>query len=126
MHDRLFTNATALDVEDIREHAESLGLNRERFDRCLDGEAAEKVAADLAEGRRLGVSGTPAFFLGTVAEDGSVHLSRRINGLVPFDVIKREVEALRTASALGRAATASDGRGDQAGHAIARVPPDAE
>jgi protein-disulfide isomerase len=99
MHDRLFANAKALDVEDIMGHAEGLGLDREHFELCLDGEAAEKVAADLAEGRRLGVNGTPAFFLGTVADDGTVYLRKRINGVVPFDVIKREVEAIRAASA---------------------------
>lgn len=126
MHDRLFANAKALDVEDIMEHAESLGLDRKHFEYCLGAEAAEKVAADLAEGRRLGVNGTPAFFLGTVADDGTVHLKKRINGVVPFDVIKREVEAIRAASAPAHAAAALDERidrvGQEGGRELAGVP----
>jgi hypothetical protein len=46
------------------------------------------------------VNGTPAFLLGTIAGDGAVHLKKRINGLVPFDVLAREIDAIRAASGM--------------------------
>jgi protein-disulfide isomerase len=110
MHDRLFANAKALELPDIKAHAEALGFDGERFEQCLAGEAAEKVAADLAEGRRLGVNGTPTFFLGSVANDGTVHLKKRMNGVVPFDVLKREVESVHATFAPGHQAAASNVR----------------
>ena len=64
MHDLLFEEQRKLAVDDLKEKAVRLGLDAESFSSCLDGgKYAAQVAADLEEGRRLGVSGTPALFL---------------------------------------------------------------
>jgi len=57
-------------------------------------ETVEKIRADAAEGFRLGVTGTPAFFIGTVQDDGAIELVTRLNGAIPFDTLKQEVGAL--------------------------------
>lgn len=76
MHDRLFTYQEALDVQDLRRHAqvlEGLGLlDLSKFERCLDSEqAAAKVRKDLADGQKAGVKTTPTFFLGLTDPNSS-------------------------------------------------------
>jgi len=64
MHDLMFANQDSLDIESLRLHASSLGLNMTRFNSCLDsGEKAAIVQADFDKGRAAGVGGTPTFFL---------------------------------------------------------------
>jgi len=86
MHERLFEDPKALEVVDLSRRAENLGLDKVKFMKCLEsGQTAEKVHADLAEGRRLGVNSTPAFFVGAIQPDGAIKLLKRINGAVPFE-----------------------------------------
>lgn len=45
-------------------YAKQTGLNKEKFTVCLDsGKYKKNVSGDLSEGEKLGVSGTPAFFI---------------------------------------------------------------
>jgi protein-disulfide isomerase len=64
MHDRLFANQAKLEAADLKQHAADLGLNAEAFNKCFD---AAKYKADIQrdseEASRLGLSGTPAFFI---------------------------------------------------------------
>ncbi len=63
-HDALYARQEALGVDDLKSAAFALGLDLKRFETCLDsGEMKSAVAADQQEGERLGVSGTPAFFV---------------------------------------------------------------
>ena len=63
-HDELFRNHRELTPADLRRHAASVGLDAGAFDACLDsGRHAAAVDLDMASGERLGVSGTPAFFI---------------------------------------------------------------
>ena len=60
----LFNNQSALGVDKLRQYATQLGLDRTRFDASLDsGKFAEKVQRDLLEGHKLGVNGTPTFYV---------------------------------------------------------------
>src|SRR5581483_10492106 len=60
MHDELYANEPPLTEAQIRGFAEALGLDMARFERDLaDVKTADRVAQDLEEGRRNGVSGTP-------------------------------------------------------------------
>lgn len=61
-HDALFATKK-LQIPDLKQEARSLNLDATRFDQCLDsGEKAELVKQDVAEGQRLGLTGTPSFF----------------------------------------------------------------
>jgi len=62
-HDVLFSSK-ALDIPDLKKHARALNLDGDRFDKCLDnGDMTELVKKDLEEGKSLGLSGTPSFFI---------------------------------------------------------------
>jgi len=60
----LFRNQSSLKPEQLKQYAQVLGLDRAKFDAALDsGRLADKVARDVADGERIGVNGTPTFFV---------------------------------------------------------------
>ncbi len=60
----LFRNQSALEVDKLKQYASELGLDRARFDASLDsGKFAEKVQRDVLDGRKLGINGTPTFYV---------------------------------------------------------------
>lgn len=62
-HDVLYYSKQ-LDIGSLKEHARVLKLDGARFEKCLDdGLQAAAVKKDADEGRRLGLSGTPSFFV---------------------------------------------------------------
>jgi len=62
-HDSLF-DTKRLQLSDLREQAGKLKLDPSRFNQCLDsGEQAAAVKKDAREGQRLGLQGTPSFFI---------------------------------------------------------------
>jgi protein-disulfide isomerase len=63
-HDMLFERQPNFQREQLIDYAIDLNLDRERFTRCVDDhEYRAGVEADFAEGRDLGVRGTPTFFV---------------------------------------------------------------
>ena len=70
-HDALFENQKALALPDLEARARKVGLDLEAFRSCLSAKQTSKeVDADLEEGRRAGVSGTPAFFVNGILLSG--------------------------------------------------------
>lgn len=64
MHDLLFADPIELEIASLKVKAESLGLDRQVFDSCLDsGKYADRIAAEIREGFRLGVNGTPTVII---------------------------------------------------------------
>ena len=62
-HDSLFEKG-GLEVAQLKETAASLKLDVAAFDKCLDSSEEESsVQQTLEEGQRLGLSGTPSFFI---------------------------------------------------------------
>lgn len=66
--------------------ADELGLNTTRYQACVTGSVAERVALDVAEARRLGVSGMPKFYIGQVTGNRLlvVETIRGAQGLAEF------------------------------------------
>jgi protein-disulfide isomerase len=63
-HDAMFADQSKLDADSLKANAAKVGLDTKKFDSCFDAKAgAAGVKADQAEGERLGVSGTPTFFV---------------------------------------------------------------
>ena len=87
MHDLLFENQRKLKRDDLIAYAKQLGLNVDQFTSDLDTHKYKaQVDQDLAEGKALGVRGTPNFFIN----------GRKISGAQPFDVFKEKIdEALK-------------------------------
>ena len=74
-HDALF-NDHQLELAQLKEHARTLKLDAASFDQCLDaGEQAAGVRKDFAQARRLGLTGTPAFFVNGHFLSGAVSYS---------------------------------------------------
>lgn len=96
MHDRLFTSQSALGFKDLSLHAQAIGLDSEKFDRCLiPGKYASKIQKDIAEGLKAGVKGTPTFFLGiTDPNDTKVKSLRVIRGAEPYTVFNEAIDKL--------------------------------
>ncbi|WP_162687701.1 DsbA family protein [Bradymonas sediminis] len=65
MHDLLFENQRNLGSDDTYiGYAEKLGLNVEKFKKDLKNPEYQKIIdADMAQGSKVGVRGTPAFFI---------------------------------------------------------------
>ncbi|MDC0709100.1 thioredoxin domain-containing protein [Stigmatella sp. ncwal1] len=75
-HDKLFASQQNLKVDDLKKYATELGLDAARFNECLDSnKKAELVKKDMADGEKVGVTGTPAFFINGVALSGAVPAS---------------------------------------------------
>ena len=83
MHDWMFDHQHNLSVDELKGAAVQLGLDKQKFDSCLDsGRFADAVAANQKDGEKVGVTGTPAFFI-----NGAV-----IKGAQPFDEFKNIVD----------------------------------
>lgn len=63
-HDKLYANAPNASPEQLKTYARQVGLEPAAFDRCLSsGKYQAAVQKNVEEGMRLGVNGTPAFFI---------------------------------------------------------------
>ncbi len=83
LHEKMFANQGALDVENLRKAAGELGLDRKKFDECLDsGRRAAEIKKDQQEAQLVGVTGTPGFFVN----------GRFVNGAQPFDNFARLID----------------------------------
>lgn len=65
-----------LDISNLKQDAHVLKLDEQRFNQCLDnGTEAAAVKKDLEEGKHLGLSGTPSFFVNGHFISGAVEYS---------------------------------------------------
>ena len=99
-HDALFENPKEIDEISLVRRAGELRLDLAAFKRCLTGEGADKVRQDMREAGRLGVRGTPTFFIGTNGPDNLVRVTDRIAGARPVSDFRQAIEkALGTVTA---------------------------
>lgn len=67
MHQTLFNNQANLGQDTYTQYAEGIALDIDEFTACLGDQAlTQKVEADLSEGMKLKISGTPAFLVGRI------------------------------------------------------------
>jgi protein-disulfide isomerase len=77
MHDWMFDNQQTLDVDTLKAAARKLGLDGAKFDQCMTSNQHEAdVKRNMADGRKAGVSGTPAFFINGVMLSGALPIER--------------------------------------------------
>jgi protein-disulfide isomerase len=75
-HDTLYAKSPKLAVADLKTYAKDMGLDSGKFDQCLtDGKYKAAVQNDLSEGAKLGLTGTPTFFIN----------GREISGALPVE-----------------------------------------
>lgn len=64
MHDLLFENQDLLDVPDLFDYARQLGLDEKSFEQNMRASSTlEAIEQSVASGKRVGVHGTPTFFI---------------------------------------------------------------
>lgn len=93
LHDWMFAHPKQLSERELVEQARALGLDGERFQRCLaGGEKGKMIAADMAAALGLGITGTPAFVIN----------GRLVMGAQPFEAFKEIIddELARSSSAV--------------------------
>jgi protein-disulfide isomerase len=82
MHDLLYENQRRLRTPDLRDYAERLALDVERFDRELAEHAhAARVREDFMSGVRSGVNGTPTFYINGARHDDSYDIETMLAAL---------------------------------------------
>jgi protein-disulfide isomerase len=90
MHHKLFSQQSLLGRSALENHAESLNLNVIQFKACLDSpDSTQMVREDYREARRLGLTSTPTFMIGRIADDGYLSLQTRINGAQDLSVFQK-------------------------------------
>lgn len=86
LHDKMFYEGQPsgrLDINSLKEFAKQIGIDEKKFSQCIDtGEMAGVVSKDVEESQRLGVRGTPTFFVN----------GKAIRGALPFEVFKQVID----------------------------------
>lgn len=97
MHDHIFNANKAPDPGKMSKDVKALGLDAKAFDACMRADKyAAQVDASIAEGGKLGITGTPGFFLGkTDANDPEkITAIEKIVGAQPFAKFKEAIDKL--------------------------------
>jgi protein-disulfide isomerase len=86
MHDSLFARQNALSDPALLDRAKTLGLDTQKFGECFSSDRyRDDIQKSLAEAQKLGIQGTPTFFIGTIDSNGDVvNITKRINGAHPY------------------------------------------
>jgi protein-disulfide isomerase len=83
-HDKLFTDPQKLKADILTGYARELGLDMKKFEEDLFAPGMKATLdADMAEGKALGVTGTPAFFIN----------GRYLSGAKPFEEFAQVINA---------------------------------
>ena len=82
-HDSMFGNQQELSIPDLKQRAVDLKMDTQAFNQCLDsGRHVGVIQADIQEGARNGVTGTPALFVN----------GRLLSGNQPYAEIREVIE----------------------------------
>jgi protein-disulfide isomerase len=111
MHDTLFANQDRMLPEDLKLHANSQGLDATRFNNCLDaGEKRRRVLDDVKAGKKAGMRGTPAFFLGPTppSDEGVFLVTEMIHGAESYEEIAQRIDALLVTSLVNDSPSLAD------------------
>ncbi|MBN2361295.1 MAG: thioredoxin domain-containing protein [Deltaproteobacteria bacterium] len=83
LHDKLFTNQSALKRPDLERYAGEIGLNLAKFKAALDnGTFKDRISEDMKLAAQVGARGTPTFFIN----------GKKLAGAQPFESFKSEID----------------------------------
>jgi protein-disulfide isomerase len=82
MHDMLFENQRHLKVRQLRNYAEKLELDMERYESDMNNDLyLQRIREQIAGGERSGVRATPTFFINGALQDVSFGLQSLVDGV---------------------------------------------
>ncbi len=85
-YDAVFALSTPLSAEALVSIGDTIGLDSEAFERCIEsGYYANDVADDTSDGANAGVVGTPTFFFN----------GQKVEGSIPFIIFNQIVDVMR-------------------------------
>lgn len=77
MHDAMYDDQSALNLDSLKNTATRLGMNADRFSTCIaDGSANPALDLDAKAAHDLGLGGTPYFFINGRPIDGDVPVEK--------------------------------------------------
>ncbi len=83
MHDRIFADQRNLAPEAFEGYAADMGLDMDRYRADVaSSDVKKRIGADMEEAQKLGVTGTPGFFIN----------GRFVSGAQPFETFKRLID----------------------------------
>ena len=97
MHDLIFENPKQVRTADLEARAKRLALDGAAFSDCLaTGKYRDRVRADIADGAKAGVRGTPSFFLGMTDpnDPGKIKATKMIRGAQGYETFKQAIDQL--------------------------------
>ncbi len=96
VHDRLYHDQQHLAVADLVTLGANLHLDPS-YGTCLSqSQTADRIQQDAAEAKRLGISTTPSFLIGTVQSDGRVKVREVVVGAQPFKNFQTAIDRVRS------------------------------
>ncbi len=98
MHDLLFANQQALAQVNLVQYAQTIGLEAQKFQTCMDGRTAARIREDQAEAARLGARSTPTFLIAQIQADCKAKALRKITGAQSYASFKAALEGLLAAT----------------------------
>lgn len=95
-HDWLFAHQTPMDAKGEDAFAKELGLDRAKLGTgAEDGKYNPVIQASMNSARHMQITGTPAFLIGTLSEDGRVFTADKVFlGAQSFEAFKEILDGL--------------------------------
>ena len=97
MHDSFFKGTKKPNPNDLSKEITALKLNAKTFNSCLDSDKyAKKITTDITDGTKLGVRGTPSFFIGKPkkGDSSTIYATKMIRGAQGFPAFKTAIDEL--------------------------------
>lgn len=85
MYEELFKNQKKLEDADLKKYAGTIGLDMKKYEDCVANPAkqVEIIEANMRSGEKVGVTGTPAYFVN----------GRRLSGALPYEEFKKVIDS---------------------------------
>ena len=81
-------------VEELAAVAQGLGVNMDKYNTCMSEKRYQaQIDADIADGTKAGVQGTPGFVIGILDKDGNVD-GKLIAGAYPYESFKAIIDEM--------------------------------
>ncbi len=96
MYEHLFNNQRALSDADFEKYAGQIkGLDMTKWKACVKDPQKQlaKIDQNIDSGMKLGVSGTPAFVIGSTVAKNTIE-GVRLSGALPFEEFKRSIDEI--------------------------------
>lgn len=72
MHNAMFKDQSKLDLDSLTASAKMLGMDGDALRKCVEsGKYKAELDKDIADGKKVGVTGTPAFFINGIPLEGA-------------------------------------------------------